>query len=97
MSNYSRDTPVWISDFGSSVKLKSANDTSNFIIGTPGYTAPEVIRGRKYSIACDIWSLGAVMHMLLSFKVPFIDDDYRKYNHNALTEPLILETNKYLR
>ena len=97
MTDYSRDTTVLIADFGSAVKLKSANDTSNFIIGTPGYTAPEVISGKKYSFGCDIWSIGAVMHMLLSFKVLFIDDDYRKYNHNALTEPLILETNKYLR
>ena len=97
VTDYSRDTSVRIADFGSAVQLESTSDTADFIIGTPGYTAPEVMRGKRYSLGCDIWSIGALMHMLLSFKAPFINDDHREYKYRAITEPLDLETDEYLR
>ena len=71
VTDYSRETAVRIADFGSAVKLLSAEDTANFRIGPPGYIAPEVICGMNYGLACDIWSMGALMHMLLSFTTPF--------------------------
>ena len=96
VTDNSRDTSVKIADFGSAVKLQSANDTADFKIGTPGYTAPEVLRGKQYGLGCDIWSVGALMHLLLSYRVPFIDDDYREYKYRAITEPLDLQTDQYL-
>jgi len=39
------ETEVRISDLGSAIKLQSADGTSNFQIGTPGYVAPEVLKG----------------------------------------------------
>ena len=45
MSDLTESAKVRIADFGSSIKLSGAQDTTNFRIGTPGYIAPEVILG----------------------------------------------------
>lgn len=38
--------------------------------GSPCYIAPEVL-GRNYKEKCDIWSLGIIFYLLLTFKCPF--------------------------
>ena len=34
-------------------------------LGTPGYIAPEVIQGKGYDVAVDMWSLGVLTYILL--------------------------------
>ncbi|CAM9299113.1 unnamed protein product, partial [Discosporangium mesarthrocarpum] len=41
-----------------------------FLQGSPGYMAPEVGRGEPYGHSADVWSLGAVLHLLLSGSRP---------------------------
>ena len=65
VSDYSEDATVRIGDFGSAFKLASPTDTSDFIIGTPGYMAPEMLLGQSYSFSCDIWGLGCILHTML--------------------------------
>lgn len=48
-------------------------DNLSTVIGSPYYTAPEV-RGREYTKACDIWSLGVIVYMLLSGAPPFFGE-----------------------
>lgn len=43
----------------------------SFRQGTPGYTAPEVLRGGMPTFAADIYSLGIVAWQMLSRQVPF--------------------------
>lgn len=43
--------------------------------GTPGYLAPEVLRGQAPDFASDLWSLGAVLYGLLAGNPPFGDRD----------------------
>ena len=45
MSDLSESARVRIADFGSSIKLGSAEEKTSFRIGTPGYIAPEIILG----------------------------------------------------
>lgn len=51
-------------------------------VGTPDYTAPEIIIGQGYSFGCDWWSLGAIMFECLVGWPPFCaehrHDVYRK-------------------
>lgn len=39
-------------------------------VGTPGFTAPELVRGEGCSFAADVWSLGAIMHSILFGRTP---------------------------
>ena len=41
--------------------------------GTVGYTAPEVLRGLPYNKACDIWSIGILIYLLIIGCLPFDD------------------------
>lgn len=51
--------------------------------GTRGYLAPEIQgvlprrfkTGEKYSFALDLWSLGCVVHELLTSQIPFVEID----------------------
>jgi len=48
--------------------------------GTPGYAAPEVVNLKtsaiKYGVACDMFSLGIIFHLLILKKSPFIGKNY---------------------
>ena len=46
------------------------------IVGTPYYVAPEVLLG-SYGKACDVWSLGILMYIMLVGYAPFLGDTQR--------------------
>jgi eukaryotic-like serine/threonine-protein kinase len=64
---------VKVTDFGvakisSGLTLHSAPGT---LIGTPTYSSPEQARGRRVSVASDIYSLGVVAYEVLAGEPPF--------------------------
>ena len=42
-----------------------------FLVGTPGYQAPELLLGKSPAAACDVYSLGILLWQLDSRKVPY--------------------------
>ncbi|XP_011636141.1 serine/threonine-protein kinase mos [Pogonomyrmex barbatus] len=57
-------------DFGSSILIDKPH-VSIQPRGTPGYTAPEILKGNIPTFATDIYSLGIVAWQMLSRQVPF--------------------------
>eukprot|EP00479_Gromia_sphaerica_P008001 TRINITY_DN2888_c0_g1_i2.p1 TRINITY_DN2888_c0_g1~~TRINITY_DN2888_c0_g1_i2.p1 ORF type:complete len:198 (+),score=27.62 TRINITY_DN2888_c0_g1_i2:345-938(+) len=69
---------IKLTDFGLSKILKYENSIMCTRCGTPGYVAPEVLRGRPYSMAVDMWSLGVVLYILLCGYPPFYHSNQKK-------------------
>eukprot|EP00826_Nyctotherus_ovalis_P024651 TRINITY_DN1902_c0_g1_i7.p1 TRINITY_DN1902_c0_g1~~TRINITY_DN1902_c0_g1_i7.p1 ORF type:complete len:475 (-),score=129.55 TRINITY_DN1902_c0_g1_i7:141-1565(-) len=65
---YSDNGILKIIDFG--LSMKENTFSLERLAGTRHYIAPEVIREGKYTKACDIWSLGVILHVLLSGYFP---------------------------
>ena len=63
------DLHVTLIDFGLS-KVCSKNKQLKSAAGSPLFMAPEAM-ARKYSNKCDVWSLGVVMYVLLTKRLPF--------------------------
>ena len=44
---------------------------AGMVVGTPGFTAPERVRGKQASPASDLWSLGATLYAAVEGRGPF--------------------------
>ena len=64
---------VKLCDFGTSHFFKDGEKEKN-ITGSSYYIAPEVLN-KKYNFKCDLWSLGVIMYVLLTKKIPFFGKD----------------------
>lgn len=69
--------PLKLADFGLATLLKE-NQLMNVACGTPGYVAPEILRGQSYGKEVDIWSVGVILYILLCGFPPFYDDNNKK-------------------
>jgi len=60
----SDDSEIKIIDFGLSRHDDENAGVMNTKVGTPYYVAPEVLK-RRYTKACDLWSIGVIAYILL--------------------------------
>ena len=60
-----------LGDFGIARVLKKTFEKAKTMVGTPYYISPEIIEGKSYSLATDIWSIGVVLYELCALKPPF--------------------------
>ncbi|XP_045078475.1 calcium/calmodulin-dependent protein kinase type IV-like isoform X2 [Coregonus clupeaformis] len=72
------DAPLKIADFGLS-KIIDDQVTMKTVCGTPGYCAPEILRGSAYGPEVDVWSVGVITYILLCGFEPFFDDRGDQY------------------
>lgn len=56
----------------------SPNQLMTVACGTPGYVAPEILRGIAYGREVDMWSIGVILYILLCGFPPFYDDNNKK-------------------
>jgi serine/threonine protein kinase len=71
------DTDIKIADFGFAKKVKDLSPKET-ACGTPGYVAPEILRGDKYGAEVDVWSMGVICYVLLAGYPPFYDEDQKR-------------------
>lgn len=77
VDNYSKAWPVKLTDFGLSAKMQPDKRLYQ-TLGTPLFVAPEILSGRGYDCACDMWSLGVVIYLVLCGYPPFPYDNPKK-------------------
>jgi hypothetical protein len=69
-----RDGRVVLTDFGiATLEGDTGLTQAGMVMGTPGFTAPERIRGDAASPASDLWSLGATLFAAVEGHGPFDD------------------------
>eukprot|EP00588_Corethron_pennatum_P031999 CAMPEP_0194346358 /NCGR_PEP_ID=MMETSP0171-20130528/105381_1 /TAXON_ID=218684 /ORGANISM="Corethron pennatum, Strain L29A3" /LENGTH=266 /DNA_ID=CAMNT_0039113469 /DNA_START=416 /DNA_END=1213 /DNA_ORIENTATION=- len=65
---------IKIADFGLSTRFNGPKSLTT-MCGTPGYIAPEVLNGKRYDAAADIWSLGVTIYIIFAGYQPFQEED----------------------
>ena len=71
------DGTVKVGDFGLSISTHTIDERSltmlGTVLGTPGFSSPEQLRGDELDVRADIYSVGATLYYLLTGKAPFED------------------------
>ncbi|XP_048831726.1 calcium/calmodulin-dependent protein kinase type IV [Brienomyrus brachyistius] len=82
-ADLSLDAPLKIADFGLS-KIIDDQVTMKTVCGTPGYCAPEILRGSSYGPEVDMWSVGVILYILLCGFEPFFDPRGDQYMYSRI-------------
>ncbi|UZO24698.1 uncharacterized protein OCT59_016993 [Rhizophagus irregularis] len=75
-SNFSNYDITSISDMGLCGEVNNMDETK--IYGVMPYVAPEVLRGKSYTQAADIYSFGMIMYFVATGKQPFANRSHDK-------------------
>lgn len=79
---------VRVADFGLAKLLAESNLASTgAVIGTPYYMSPEQCLGEPLNTRSDVYSLGAMLHEMLSGEPPFTAETVSGIISKQLTEP----------
>lgn len=73
--NEKPDAKIKIADFGLAKLLSEESMLMHTACGTPGYVAPEILKGLAYDSEVDLWSIGIVLYILLCGFPPFYNEN----------------------
>ena len=79
-----RDGAVKVSDFGLAFALSALTENESEVSGTPGHVPAEVMTGRPYSAAGDLFGLGATLYESLTGAHPLTGATLRETISNTL-------------
>ncbi|XP_045422667.1 rhodopsin kinase GRK1 [Lemur catta] len=65
------DGNVRISDLGLAVELADGQTKTKGYAGTPGFMAPELLRGEEYGFSVDYFALGVTLYEMIAARGPF--------------------------
>jgi len=77
LQSKTNDRDIKIADFGFAKKVTS-EECLLTQCGTPGYVAPEILKGVPYGSKADMWSLGVIAYILIGGYPPFIEQNQRE-------------------
>ncbi len=77
-----------IADFGVSQALSGPDQNRGFVVGTPGYLAPEAIRGLGYGPEADLFALGVILYQAATGTMPFRGRSVRALLLDTLRRPV---------
>lgn len=76
------DYLIRVTDFGIARRLETPTGSA---IGTPGYIAPEYLRGHRPDARADLFAVGVVLYELLTGRHPFAGRSVAETHFNALS------------
>lgn len=62
---------VKLTDFGVAGLISAMQEGSSLMVGTPGYMAPEQVRGRPVDGRADLYALGTMLFEMVTGRLPF--------------------------
>jgi len=72
-------------DFGDARLLLAADSLYvHPLIGSPEFSAPELVLGRPISLFTDMWSVGVILYAFLSGVSPYLDDSVEETAFNIV-------------
>ena len=73
-------------DFGLATRFEKTFPLMKTICGSPGYVAPEQLRGERYTPSVDVWGCGVVLFAIISGQLPFAGENVRSVAEAVLTQ-----------
>ena len=77
------------------VKLLLTQDERGWVVGTPGFMAPELLLGKEVERYADRWSLGCVLYLLMTGMQPFARHEDAMRFQDSYTPLLRQDLEKY--
>lgn len=96
MTNQNDEADIKIVDFGLS-KSFIPGETCKEPFGTLCYVSPEVLLQKSYDKSVDLWSLGVIIHLMLSGTLPFDDKEDREIAKKTIYQEVKLDHPNWLK
>ena len=77
-----------ISDLGFSTIQHEQVKKYPYVVGSPGYLAPEALEQAKFGVKSDIWALGVLTYVMLTGKTPWKGKNTKNLLQKLKTVPI---------